>query len=1119
MKKVLTIIVIGLLWFVPVSADDLFKLVEREGDPKIIISSNLSYNFEKALAKEVNDLLIYLGQSKNDEKLPLVGIFYQTLQTNSSEFHEVWVNNEEYFVVSGCRKQSCHKKSLLWIDKKKKIVIGAMIHFFLDSKSSYIGKNHLLIFSKKINSAENLPKNFKSILNDWISVHAKYDFKTGKKELLRPEIINFINSKNIRTDISKKTDILSKTLINDYNKKLLNKELTINEVIRICNEYESKNIDIDQYDLVTFNKAVEIENYCTTKNISLEFNAEAQYNFVQDSVAQIDIKRLNFKFINNNFFKLSFSENNNYSCKLDIRHEKRVTFFDISRRCGVKKIITQVKPKKDSKCTSEPCNLAMIEYEDEDSLKNNWINIIGYFYADANNDDYMDLVIVFQLDGEYSLGSEKIMTAIVTSFKNFDYVGINSLEKRYIDKHATYVDYLKTCSKYEQSYGYRDNILGIDEVEIFKGKDLNVDCLVKKFEDHYKAFPAKSFLTDKPLAYQKIILNKETLKSIINNFSYERYELSSFVDQKCDESCVYTSEALIIYRDQYWLIKGSNDRGLKAEMYSMDDFLITNFMTTHIKKYNYKGNNTYPIDNNVTTSFAKNNNIYLNGCTPNPHKYFDKPLTIKNILIEVPNKIIKLEKNRYERAFQTLAISAINLANNKIDISVSNFRDLTIKNDNGKVLVYKKISGASSLYEIKHKDKVVAWGVGWNKICGGFYSTDFSTFRIFLPVKKDEKISIEEKLISLNLTQTYKAVVNSENLIVSDAKTIFGSSDAVNYYYGGQKFYELDGTNGIKSIDSYEELHKKIDVLKLSSTRTIKVLADFYEHEVLHEYTKANFDNIYKDLLTKHMDIFYQFYGENLVKSISDLNISDEFKKAWIKVNNMELSRDNLPLIDWEISKLKKNCFKQDTYESMKELVRNCYFFHSSYLLEYGFNDAKWFATQTEFKDSKDLLKKDKDKRFEEYLKYNIRDIKSFVLENLGMQGTVVDELLDIFKRANSGYTKSKDNRYVVISGCEYKNCNKKGLVFIDTETNSTIALISHQSFQADKSDSSLESNDWLILSYWYDKYKDLPKEFLDAVNKWRLIEGQAKEGDALALPRVIRYVGGISGEIEVLRK
>ncbi len=32
--------------------------------------------------------------------------------------------------------------------------------------------------------------------------------------------------------------------------------------------------------------------------------------------------------------------------------------------------------------------------------------------------------------------------------------------------------------------------------------------------------------------------------------SYEKYEMSSFVDQKCGESCVYTSEALIIYKDK-----------------------------------------------------------------------------------------------------------------------------------------------------------------------------------------------------------------------------------------------------------------------------------------------------------------------------------------------------------------------------------------------------------------------------------------------------------------------------------------------------------------------------------------------------------------------------------------
>ena len=110
-KKLLSILVFSLLGLNVAYADDLFKLIEREEDPKSIISSDPNYDFEKALAKEVNDLLIYLGQSKNDEKISLVDIFYQSLQTNSSEFHEVWVNNEEYFVVSGCQKQSCHKKS------------------------------------------------------------------------------------------------------------------------------------------------------------------------------------------------------------------------------------------------------------------------------------------------------------------------------------------------------------------------------------------------------------------------------------------------------------------------------------------------------------------------------------------------------------------------------------------------------------------------------------------------------------------------------------------------------------------------------------------------------------------------------------------------------------------------------------------------------------------------------------------------------------------------------------------------------------------------------------------------------------------------------------------------
>ena len=147
---------------------------------------------------------------------------------------------------------------------------------------------------------------------------------------------------------------------------------------------------------------------------------------------------------------------------------------------------------EEPKCTSEECNLVKIEYDDVDSLKNNWINIIDHFYADANNDGYMDLVIRFQKDGAYSMGA-KTMTAAITSFEEIHYTQINNFEKRYVDQSATYGEYLSKCSKYRGSYNFTSAIANITEVEVFTGKNLDVDCLVKKFEEHQKTYPVKPF--------------------------------------------------------------------------------------------------------------------------------------------------------------------------------------------------------------------------------------------------------------------------------------------------------------------------------------------------------------------------------------------------------------------------------------------------------------------------------------------------------------------------------------------------------------------------------------------------------------------------------------------------
>ena len=331
--------------------------------------------------------------------------------------------------------------------------------------------------------------------------------------------------------------------------------------------------------------------------------------------------------------------------------------------------------------------------------------------------------------------------------------------------------------------------------------------------------------------------------------------------------------------------------------------------------------------------------VYLNACGNDPQEYYGKPLNIQNILIEVPNKIIKVEKSKYDREFQTLASSEVKLDNDNIAISVSNFRDLVIKNKAGDILGQRNISGASSLYELKHKGKIVAWGVGWHKNCGNYYDTDFTTFRIFLPVKKGDKISIDQKLISLNINPFYETTNNSEKLIVVDAVEIPGSSRAATYYYAGQKFYELDHKNGIKFINTYEQLNQKVDLLKLSPARMVNVLGSFKETEELNKFTKANFDKIYKDLLNNYWwDISYEFDdGENLWESIQGLNINDKYLKALKAVENRELLLENFPPIAGAIPDLKTNCFKKDSYENLRELVRNCYFFHSSFVMEYDF--------------------------------------------------------------------------------------------------------------------------------------------------------------------------------------
>ena len=92
------------------------------------------------------------------------------------------------------------------------------------------------------------------------------------------------------------------------------------------------------------------------------------------------------------------------------------------------------------------------------------------------------------------------------------------------------------------------------------------------------------------------------------------------------------------------------------------------------------------------SAFVINDKVYLNACGSNPQEYKTDPLNIHNVIIEVPNKIISLEKSKYDRPFQTYAESKIILnegndvfKKNVAHISLNNFRDVVIKDEDGNI--------------------------------------------------------------------------------------------------------------------------------------------------------------------------------------------------------------------------------------------------------------------------------------------------------------------------------------------------------------------------------------------------------------------------------------------------
>ena len=195
MKKFFIIILL-IFFSTGLSNASLYNFLDTKDDPKVTIDK---LDFDTELLRELNDLKIYLGIGRGDTLINET--LYELLRNSAAEFDETIINNDRYFVVSGCRYQSCPEKGFLWIDKKEKIVIGALIHYFFKTQDNYNKDGNLLVISKKFKSYNDLPQQFNNDLEQWLSSIKIYDFSTGKNKSFKPAVKRFVNSNNLITEI------------------------------------------------------------------------------------------------------------------------------------------------------------------------------------------------------------------------------------------------------------------------------------------------------------------------------------------------------------------------------------------------------------------------------------------------------------------------------------------------------------------------------------------------------------------------------------------------------------------------------------------------------------------------------------------------------------------------------------------------------------------------------------------------------------------------------------------------------------------------------------------------------------------------------------------------------
>ena len=246
-----------------------------------------------------------------------------------------------------------------------------------------------------------------------------------------------------------------------------------------------------------------------------------------------------------------------------------------------------------------------------------------------------------------------------------------------------------------------------------------------------------------------------------------------------------------------------------------------------------------------------------------------------------------------------------------------------------------------------------------------------------------------------------------------------------------------------------------------------KVLLPLRNKSILTEITKR--------------DTFFRGNGRFSYEAEFDLN--DDITKI-IKINDFKqmVSSDG--------------CFKINDFATDGKIYN---FLNKNKLKKYcnevrPFDDINWLLEQREFEDSQDLIFDDKEYRFSNLIRSQVPDIQVPWADDSYRLG---EELIEsIWFNGDIQYLNN--GKQVVVSGCVYKFCSQKGLIFAYKDN--FIGLIQHGTEEFDV-------DDFLVFSKKHKNFSDLPDDFFVAVKDW-INKTNTSYGFVVIKPTTVRFLG-----------